>query len=203
MHVSRWLCDHPELVRGRSVHELGAGVALPSLTSAVLGAASVIASDCDAYACAATRRACEHNADVSGCAELRSVQVVQLDWFDALRPEAMRCFAPPAADVVLAADVNYYARANPALLASVRACLRPGGTLALASRMGRAGLPGFLSLLDRHDSGFQLVQEESFATDVEGSEDRMWIYCKRDPAAEDQKDYMGSHMEAQPALMVS
>ena len=43
-------------------------------------------------------------------------------------------------------------------------------------------------MLDRQDSGFQLVQEESFATDVEGAEDRMWIYCRRDPAAEEQTD---------------
>jgi len=47
LHVARWLCRNPELVRGRSVHEVGAGVALPGLTSALLGASSTIVSDYD------------------------------------------------------------------------------------------------------------------------------------------------------------
>ena len=51
------------------------------------------------------------------------------------------------ADVLLAADVNYYSSAIPALIATVDACLRPGGTLLLASRAGRISLSGFIELL--------------------------------------------------------
>jgi predicted nicotinamide N-methyase len=64
VHVARWLCENQDFVRGKHVHEVGAGVAVPGLTCACLQAASVIVSDHDPCACAVTRRACEHNANV-------------------------------------------------------------------------------------------------------------------------------------------
>lgn len=173
IHLARWLCAHQDFVRGRHVHEIGAGIAVPGLACACLQAASVIVSDHDPCACVVTQRACEHNANVLGEEGLRRVQALTLDWFAALEPG----FQPPSmSDVVLAIDVNYYSSANPALLAIIRACLKPGGHLALASRLGRAGLPAFLEMLAAADSGFLLVADESFASEVPGVQDKMFIY---------------------------
>jgi predicted nicotinamide N-methyase len=160
-------------VRGLDVHEIGAGVAVPGLACACSQAACVIVSDHDPCACVVTQRACDHNANVLGEERLRRVQALTLDWFAALEEG----FQPPAmSDVVLAIDVNYYSSANPALLAIIRACLRLGGHLALASRLGRAGLPAFLDMLAAADSGFSLVAEEVFASDVPDAQDKMFIY---------------------------
>lgn len=174
--MSRWLCGHPEFVRGRAVHEVGAGVGLPGLVSASVGAASVLVSDGDPCAREVTQRACQHNAKILGDDRLRQVRVLTLDWFSALGQD----FRPPAiSDVLLAVDVNYYVKANTALLAMVKACLRPGGWLLLASRMGRAGLPGFLELLTV-DPHFEVEMEESFVSDVDGAQDKVWIFRRHD-----------------------
>lgn len=45
--MARWLIDHPEVVAGKRVIEVGSGIGLVGATAAALGAASVVLTDCD------------------------------------------------------------------------------------------------------------------------------------------------------------
>lgn len=51
--LARYLIDHPQIVRGKSVLDIGAGSGLVALAALRAGARSVLAADIDAYACAA------------------------------------------------------------------------------------------------------------------------------------------------------
>ena len=51
--VARHVLDHPDLVRGRSAIDIGAGSGLLAIAAAMAGARSVIAADIDAFAAAA------------------------------------------------------------------------------------------------------------------------------------------------------
>ncbi len=53
--LARYVLDHPETVRGRSVLDFGAGSGLVAIAAAKAGAASVVAADIDALAAAAIR----------------------------------------------------------------------------------------------------------------------------------------------------
>lgn len=145
--VARWLVSHPEAVRGRRVVELGAGAGLPSLVAGTIGAASVVCTDYDEPGVAAASRAVEHNCSALGrlAGRLSQVSCVRLDWRDAARPGATLAFEP--AEVIIAADCNYYTAALEPLLATIQAYLRPGGTLLLASKEGRASLDACIDAL--------------------------------------------------------
>ena len=134
MRMAQWLLAHPELVAQRRVIELGAGVGLPSLVAAAVGATSAVATDVDESGLEALAAAIAHNGPA-----VANAQPMRLDWFAFLRSE--RCGAPLSpAPVLLAADVNYESAAVPALVATVSALLAPGGALLLASREERIGL---------------------------------------------------------------
>ena len=62
--LARHILDHPELVRGKRVLDIGAGSGLVGLAAAKAGAASVGCADIDGHACAAMRL----NADANNCA---------------------------------------------------------------------------------------------------------------------------------------
>jgi predicted nicotinamide N-methyase len=83
--MARYLLDHPELVRGRTVVDFGAGSAVAGIAAARAGASRVIAVDIDPVAL----RMAEHNAALNG---------VRLE-------VALR--VPDAWDVLLASDVLY------------------------------------------------------------------------------------------------
>jgi len=51
--LARYVLDHPEIVRGKRVLDIGAGSGLVGLAAARAGAASVLSADIDAFACAA------------------------------------------------------------------------------------------------------------------------------------------------------
>jgi predicted nicotinamide N-methyase len=61
--LARYILDNPGIVRGKRVLDIGAGSGLVGLAAAKAGAASVLAADIDAHACAAIRL----NAAVNGC----------------------------------------------------------------------------------------------------------------------------------------
>jgi predicted nicotinamide N-methyase len=89
--LARYVLDHPEVVAGRTVLDLGAGSGLVAVAAAMAGAASVVASEVDAYG----RTAIGVNAEENGVGPVTVVG----DLLDA-EPD-------PGIDVVLAGDVCY------------------------------------------------------------------------------------------------
>ncbi len=51
--LARYVLDHPEVVAGRSVLDLGSGSGLAAIAAALAGASTVLASDVDPFAAAA------------------------------------------------------------------------------------------------------------------------------------------------------
>ena len=120
--LARYLLDHPAMVSGRTVLDLGSGSGLAAIAAALAGAAGVVASDIDPVAVAAIRL----NAAANGTAA-----TVVGDVFDG---------DGVGADVLLAADIWYERRlAQAALGLFCRASAR--GARVLAADVGRAFLP--------------------------------------------------------------
>lgn len=110
------LSERPNLVAGKTVLELGAGLGLAGVVAASLGA-RVLQTDHDAGALAACRRTAELNS-VGG------VEMMLGDWHDWQ-------IAGPF-DVILGADVAYDGADHPALLAVMARTLGAGGVALLA-----------------------------------------------------------------------
>ncbi len=89
--LARYVLDHPEVVAGRTVLDLGAGSGLVAVAAAVAGAARVIASDVDPY----SRAAVAVNAEENGVGPFTVVGDVLGEAPD------------PLVEVVLAGDVCY------------------------------------------------------------------------------------------------
>lgn len=87
--LSRYVLDHPEVVRGRSVLDFASGSGLVSIAAARAGAATVVASDIDPFAIAAIA--------VNASANDVSVTAVQSDLIG--RDEGW--------DTILAGDICY------------------------------------------------------------------------------------------------
>jgi predicted nicotinamide N-methyase len=60
--LARYVLDHPDIVRGKQVLDIGAGSGLVGLAAAKAGAAGVLAADIDAFSCAAIRLNAKANA---------------------------------------------------------------------------------------------------------------------------------------------
>jgi predicted nicotinamide N-methyase len=87
--LARYVLDNPAIVAGQRVLDIGAGSGLVALAAAKVGAATVLAADIDAFACAAIRL----NATANNCA----VTTTQDDLIG----------APNAWDVILVGDLFY------------------------------------------------------------------------------------------------
>jgi predicted nicotinamide N-methyase len=87
--LARYVLDNPAIVKGKRVLDIGAGSGLVALAAAKAGAATVLAADIDAFACAAIRL----NASANNCA----VTTTQDDMIG----------APNAWDVILVGDLFY------------------------------------------------------------------------------------------------
>lgn len=88
--LARYLLDHADICRGRSVIDLGSGSGLTAIAAAMTGARGVLAADIDAFALAATVL----NAEVNS----QRLEVTADDLLSA---------PPLAADVVLVGDLFY------------------------------------------------------------------------------------------------
>ena len=121
--VARYLLDHPEIVRGRSVFDLAAGGGVIALAAARAGAKRVVACDLDPFCEAAV----ELNAGLNGVAlEFRAGDPLG---------EPLQGF-----DVVTAGDVFYERRLAEESLAWLRS-LADQGVRALAGDPGRIYSP--------------------------------------------------------------
>jgi predicted nicotinamide N-methyase len=122
--LARHVLDHPGLVAGRRVLDVGTGSGLVALAAARAGAAAVTAVDSDPLAVDAVRRnARANNVDVT-----------------ARRQEIDAAGDPADAEVVLAGDAFYSAASARGMLAFLRRCAR-AGALVLLSDPGRGFLP--------------------------------------------------------------
>ncbi|MBW8733993.1 MAG: methyltransferase [Asticcacaulis sp.] len=97
--LARYLLDHPDTVRGKTVVDIASGSGLVAIAAAMAGAASVIANDIDSYSAAAIAL----NADLNGVA-------IAVETGDLLAG------APRAVDVYLAGDIAYEKSMSSAML---------------------------------------------------------------------------------------
>jgi predicted nicotinamide N-methyase len=121
--LARYVLDHPDLVAGRSVLDLGAGSGLVSVAAVLAGAARVVASEIDPFGLAAI----PENAALNGVSGIEPVG-------DLLSGP------PPAVDVVLAGDVCYDRAMTERVLPFLEAA-RAAGAEVLIGDPGRPYLP--------------------------------------------------------------
>lgn len=103
--LARHIFQHPDIVRGRRVLDLGAGSGIVAITAAKCGAADVTAVDIDPNAIAAI--------DLNAAANDVEIRAVRADLISA---------EPPPVDIVLAGDVFYGAELAERMLPFLRAC---------------------------------------------------------------------------------
>lgn len=133
--LARHVLNHPHIVAGRRVLDLGCGSGLVAIAAAKGGAASVVAVDTDPHAVVAARL----NALENGV----EVEAVRADLLDG---------DPPGADMVLAGDVFYNRALARRVLPFLRRC-RDRGMEVLVGDPGRATLPrSRLREIARHDA---------------------------------------------------
>jgi predicted nicotinamide N-methyase len=107
--LARHVLDHPKLVRGRRIFDLGAGSGLVAIAAARAGAHHVVAAEADPYAIVAL----ELNAALNGVdLDIRRADVARLE--------------PPDADLVLAGDLFYSGELAEAVTAFLDHCLDRG-----------------------------------------------------------------------------
>jgi predicted nicotinamide N-methyase len=117
--LARYLLDHPQLVAGKRVLDIGAGSGLVAIAAAMAGASSVLAADIDSFSCAAIHL----NAAANQC----SVAVTQDDMIGAAANW----------DIILVGDLFYERPLAERLLA----WLTPLGVPALLGDPGRNYFP--------------------------------------------------------------
>lgn len=120
--LARYLIDHPDQVRGRTVLDLGSGSGLTAIAASLAGASDVLASELDPFAVAAIKL----NAAANG------VRVaVTGDVLDG---------SGESADLVLAADIWYERTLADRAIGLLRRAASRGAHV-LAGDVGRAFLP--------------------------------------------------------------
>lgn len=136
--LARYLLDHPALVAGKTVLDLGPGSGVVALAAARAGARRVLACDLDPFALAATR----------ANAELNGVQVEAGDDLASMLPQA---------DLVVTADI-LYDRDNLPLLARLRLA---ADVLLADSRVRDLQPPGYRLLGTRPATTWPDLEESS------------------------------------------
>ncbi|MCX6318717.1 MAG: methyltransferase domain-containing protein [Bacteroidetes bacterium] len=115
--LAAYLSEHPELIAGKHLLEIGAGIGLPSFTIAP-HTASLIISDHNADAVALLEKNIEHSG-------LAHIKCRQLDWNHF--PEDI------TADIVLLSDVNYAPDQFDNLLYLIKRFTQQGSTILLST----------------------------------------------------------------------
>ena len=146
--LAEWLSDHPDLISGTSVLELGAGTGAVSTCAAGLGALRVTATDACEGLCMLATDNFELNAEAFPDAELAAIQY---RWGETL-PEGVRS---NRWDWILGADITYSQRLHKVLCDSVHMLCAAGA----ASADGK--VPRVL-LSHTHRRGLGVPSLESF-----------------------------------------
>ncbi|XGW16475.1 hypothetical protein V3C99_001717 [Haemonchus contortus] len=122
--LSNYLVAHTELVRGRRVLELGAGIGLPSIMAAKLSAKEVTATD-QPSALSLLEENLIANLDDS---EMSTVTTLPLDWTNLPKE-------PLPADVILGADLVYKKEVFEALRNVIRLLITGDNVMLLAGKI--------------------------------------------------------------------
>lgn len=129
LELCSYLAAHQALVRGATVLELGAGVGLPALLAAQMGASRVVLTDYEPQVMCHVER----NAALCGVAD-RCAGLV-LDWTRlGVLPAAHR----GAYSLLLAADVLYIQDIMPGFVEATSMLLAPGGVMVVGHQTRRA-----------------------------------------------------------------
>ena len=131
--LARYVLDHPDVVAGRPVLDLGSGSGLVAVAARLAGSGPVVASDVDPYSHAAVPL----NAEVNG---VSGIEVAG----DVLDDE------PPTGTVVLAGDVCYDREMTARVLPWLFAAWTRGSTVLLGDP-GRAYAPEGLEEVAAYD----------------------------------------------------
>jgi predicted nicotinamide N-methyase len=121
--LARYVLDHPEAVRGRTVLDFATGSGLAAIAAAKAGAAMVTGCDIDPFCAGAVAL----NAEANGV----TIRFTAEDLLDA---------PPPAVDVILAGDVCYEKPMAERVLAWLHAA-RAQGALVLIGDPNRSYFP--------------------------------------------------------------
>lgn len=131
--LARYLLDHPDTVRGKTVIDIASGSGLVAIAAAMAGAALVVANDIDPYSAAAVTL----NAELNGVS-------VDVDPGDLLSQQ------PRPADVYLAGDIAYEKSMSAAMLSFFRRAAAQG-SLVLIGDPHRAYFPEGLRRVADYD----------------------------------------------------
>jgi predicted nicotinamide N-methyase len=149
--LGEYLASHPEIVRGKRVIELGAGVGLPGLVAGKVGAEQALITDYDADVVAHAHA----NAAECGLGDVCQGRIV--DWKLPVPEEFREAF-----DVVLAADVMYMSFLVRDFVRTMAGCLkRDGGCVYLThqTRQSLVNQGGDMVVVDRDVSFEKFVEE--------------------------------------------
>jgi predicted nicotinamide N-methyase len=126
--LARHVLDHPALVQGKQVLDIGAGSGLVGLAAVKAGAAQVLAADIDAFACAAIRLNAQANdcalavtqEDLIGTAGAWDVILVGDLFYERPLAERLQAWLTSMSAVALLGDPgrNYFPKTNVEKLAS-------------------------------------------------------------------------------------
>jgi len=145
--LCEYLSQNENLVRGKKIIELGAGVGLPCLVAGKIGAKEAYISDYDAKVV----RHAHENAIECGLGHV--CQGCLLDWTnECIVPEHREAF-----DVILAADVMYISQIMPDFVRTIDALLDPEQGIVIITHQCRQSL-----VLDE-DSGIPVVVDRDIS----------------------------------------
>ena len=128
--LNAWLEAHPEVVRGKSVLELGSGIGTVSLSALKLGAASVVATDGALQSVEnANHNVRSNHAPVASTYRMQQREQPQLfrstalSWGDVDQIATVRSLSPNGEgfDVIIGADLLYHSETAQALIETYKA----------------------------------------------------------------------------------
>eukprot|EP00930_Biecheleria_cincta_P055391 TRINITY_DN41713_c0_g1_i1.p1 TRINITY_DN41713_c0_g1~~TRINITY_DN41713_c0_g1_i1.p1 ORF type:complete len:649 (+),score=93.12 TRINITY_DN41713_c0_g1_i1:71-2017(+) len=155
------LAQTPDIVRGRTVVELGCGCGLAGIVAALCGA-SVVLTDRDEECVELARESAEANAtEIAAAGGHVECAVLDWEWPEVTQDEVPRIFGNT--DVVIASDPLYSATTIKALPRAATALLAPRGTLLCfvgvrKSCGGRATIAQFMA--QAYSAGLAMLGEE-------------------------------------------
>jgi SAM-dependent methyltransferase len=172
--MAQYLADNPDVIRGKTVVELGCGPALPGIVAARLGAKRVVLTDLPGELDLP-----RINADANGARDV--AECAPCAWGDAAHADALGTF-----DVVLCSDVLYGHRADVAraLATTMRALCRDpggddadaaGGSTALVAYYPREKLEADRPFFDATETLFEDPTPREVGGVAEGDED-LWFF---------------------------